>query len=191
MQLIAGRTAQEYNRRKERLGAFWEDRYHATAIEAGEHLHRCVVYIDLNMVRAAAVKHPGEWPHSGYLEIQQPPKRYRIIDLAELSGLCGFDKIPKFQKAHHEWVEAARSEDTAARDDRWAESSAVGSESYVEQVKVELGFRAQHRQVAVADEGYTLRERAQPYGDHFGRENEALRLNNAVPWQINVESIEA
>jgi hypothetical protein len=28
MQLIAGRTAQEYNRRKARHGAFWEDRYH-------------------------------------------------------------------------------------------------------------------------------------------------------------------
>jgi|SRR5688572_7514959 len=49
MQLIAGRMGQEYNQRKERQGAFWEDRYHATAIEGDEHLHRCVVYIDLNM----------------------------------------------------------------------------------------------------------------------------------------------
>jgi REP-associated tyrosine transposase len=31
IQLIAGRTAQEYNQRKNRQGAFWEDRYHATA----------------------------------------------------------------------------------------------------------------------------------------------------------------
>ena len=51
MQLIAGRTAQEYNQRKDRQGAFWEDRYHATAIEADERLHRCLIYIDLNMVR--------------------------------------------------------------------------------------------------------------------------------------------
>src|SRR5919106_5307151 len=28
-QLIAGRTAQEYNQRKNRHGAFWQDRYHA------------------------------------------------------------------------------------------------------------------------------------------------------------------
>ena len=47
MQLIAGRTAQEYNQRKDRQGAFWEDRYHATAIEADEHLHRCLIYIEL------------------------------------------------------------------------------------------------------------------------------------------------
>ena len=52
MQLIAGRTAQEYNERKGRHGAFWEDRYHATAIEADERLHRCLIYIDLNMIRA-------------------------------------------------------------------------------------------------------------------------------------------
>jgi len=52
IQLIAGRTGQEYNQRKGRKGAFWEDRYHATAVESGEHLRRCLVYIDLNMVRA-------------------------------------------------------------------------------------------------------------------------------------------
>ena len=65
MQLIAGRTAQEYNQRKNRHGAFWEDRYHASAIEADEHLHRCLVYIDLNMVRAGAVSHPTDWEQSG------------------------------------------------------------------------------------------------------------------------------
>ncbi|MBW2011660.1 MAG: transposase, partial [Deltaproteobacteria bacterium] len=42
MQLVAGRTAQEYNQRKKRKGAFWEDRYHATAIEHDEHLLRCL-----------------------------------------------------------------------------------------------------------------------------------------------------
>jgi putative transposase len=31
MQLIAARTAQEYNIRKKRKGAFWEDRYHVFA----------------------------------------------------------------------------------------------------------------------------------------------------------------
>jgi len=40
MQLIAGWTAQEYNRRKNRHGAFWEDRCHATAIQADDHLHQ-------------------------------------------------------------------------------------------------------------------------------------------------------
>jgi putative transposase len=36
--LIAGRTGQEYNQRKKRKGAFWENRYHATAVESGGYL---------------------------------------------------------------------------------------------------------------------------------------------------------
>jgi len=62
MQLIAGRSGQEYNQRKKRKGAYWEDRYHATAVESGDHLARCMVYIDTNMVRAGAVNHPSMWP---------------------------------------------------------------------------------------------------------------------------------
>ena len=46
MQLVAGRTAQEYNQRKGRKGAFWEDRYHATAVDSEMYLARCMVYID-------------------------------------------------------------------------------------------------------------------------------------------------
>ncbi len=62
IQLIAGRTGQEYNQRKSRKGAFWEDRYHATAVAFDEHLFKSMVYIDMNMVRAGVVKHPAEWP---------------------------------------------------------------------------------------------------------------------------------
>ena len=40
MQLVAGRTGQEYNQRKNRKGAYREDRYHATTVESGEHLSR-------------------------------------------------------------------------------------------------------------------------------------------------------
>jgi len=46
IQLLAGRVGQEYNERKNRKGAFWQDRYHATAVETGEHLMNCIVYID-------------------------------------------------------------------------------------------------------------------------------------------------
>jgi hypothetical protein len=44
MQLIAGRTGQEYNQRKNRKGAFWEDRYQARAVEAESHLSQCMVF---------------------------------------------------------------------------------------------------------------------------------------------------
>ena len=84
IRLVAGRVGQEYNIRKNRKGAYWEDRYHATAIQTNEHLIKCIVYIDLNMVRAGVVSHPSEWKHCGYNEIQNPKKKYNIIDFAIL-----------------------------------------------------------------------------------------------------------
>ena len=41
---FAGRTGQEYNQRKNRKGAFWDDRYNATAVESGEYLFQCLIY---------------------------------------------------------------------------------------------------------------------------------------------------
>ena len=73
--------AKNNNQREKRKGAFWEDRYHATAVESGEHLFQCLVYIDLNMVCAGVVAHPSEWPFCGYNEIQKPRSKkhsYRL-----------------------------------------------------------------------------------------------------------------
>lgn len=79
-------------------------RYRAWLFESDVHLQRCLVYIDLNMVHAGVVQHPSEWESSGYREIQSPPQRYAIIDLAELSSLCGFKDVERFQEAHRQWV---------------------------------------------------------------------------------------
>jgi putative transposase len=108
MQLVAGRTGQEYNQRKNRKGAFWEDRYHATAVQRDSHLLRCMVYIDLNMVRAGVVEHPCEWPFCGYNEIQNPPQRYSVIDRRRLMALLGIGDQEKFSRAYKGWVEEAR-----------------------------------------------------------------------------------
>lgn len=94
MQLIAGRTAEEYNQRKKRKDAFWEDRYHATAVDTCDYLSQCMVYIDLNMVRAGVVSSPEDLCWSGYHEIQRPPQRYAVIDtnaLLELFGIAHFE----------------------------------------------------------------------------------------------------
>jgi putative transposase len=182
MQLIAGRTGQEYNQRKARHGAFWEDRYHATAIEADEHLHRCLVYIDLNMVRAGVVSHPSNWPHSGYWEIQNPPKRYGIIDLPELSSLCGFNGVTDFQQAHREWVTEALSRESLVREGNWSEAIAVGNLNFIEKVKSELGSKAAHREVTQLEATHVLREEGEAYGRNFGGKAEPLSLENTRFW---------
>lgn len=190
MQLIAGRTAQEYNYRKGRAGAFWEDRYHATAVEADDHLHRCLTYIDLNMARTGVVTHPAEWMHCGYREIQAPPERYAIIDLATLSALCGFGNVGDFRRAHREWVEAALAAGTPARDERWSHSVAVGSASFVEAVKRELGVRAKGREIAASGGLFALQESRRPYRALFDGKNEALRPENTLIWEQSLDDSE-
>jgi len=191
MQLAAGRTAQQYNRRKARQGAFWEDRYHATAIQTGEHLHRCITYIDLNMVRAGVVTHPGAWAHSGYNEIQNPPKRYRIIDLDALTELCGFSSTQQLQLEHRQWVETALAEDTAVPQAQWSESIAVGSEQFSQCVKERLGLSATHREVVQAQDAYALREPVAAHKDDFGSEMVAQSRHNRVSWEVNVGASDA
>ena len=139
VQLLAGRTGQEYNQRKNRKGAFWEDRYHATAIGTGEHLLRCIVYVDLNMVRAGVVEHPKDWPHGGYIEIQHPRRKNILIDYGALANLCGYNDLENLQSAHRGWIEAALSGNQIKRDESWTQSIAIGNRSYVEFFKRQLG----------------------------------------------------
>jgi len=115
IQLVAGRTGQEYNQRKKRKGAFWEDRYHATAVESGSHLIKCLVYIDLNMVRAGVIQHPSEWPFSGYNEIQNPSQRYSLINRERLMGLLGIKDNGQLSLSHRKWVEEVLKEGSGVR----------------------------------------------------------------------------
>jgi putative transposase len=105
IQLIAGRTGREYNRRKKRKGAFWEDRYHATAVETGEHLIRCLAYIDLNMVRAGVVRHPCEWIYGGYHEIQNQKQLYSLIGRQKLKAFLGIVDSNQLSEYHRKWLE--------------------------------------------------------------------------------------
>ena len=158
LQLIAGRTAQAYNRRKNRQGAFWEDRYHATAIDSDTHLARCLVYIDLNMVRAGVVTHPRQWPHSGYHEIQQPGTRYRLIDMPALQDLLGVQRHANLRTLHAQWIEQALATKRVQREGVWSESLAVGGRSFVEQLRRQLGAQAYGRQVRDDANDFVLKE---------------------------------
>jgi putative transposase len=169
MQLIAGCVGRAYNRRKRRRGAFWEDCYHATAVDTDEHLARCFTYIDLNMVRAGVVDHPRHWLEAGYHEIQHPPRRYRVIDRDSLCALLGVsdDKLAALQ---NEWIETALAKGRTEREPQWSEALAVGRRSFVERVQAELSTRALHRRIDEADGAAVLRDPAPAYGAHSSDE---------------------
>jgi hypothetical protein len=185
MQLVAGRTGQEYNQRKNRKGAFWEDRYHATAVEEDIHLSQCMVYVDLNMVRAGVVNHPSDWPFCGYHEIENPRKRYSLIDYESLMDLFGIRSRDEFRKTYRGWVaEALEKEKYREREGRWTESIAVGSEGFIRDVKEKLGPKAIWREMAGTNGSYELREPVAAYDHVFDAENSHLRAPNAFLWDI-------
>ncbi len=53
----------------------------ATAIETDQHLAQCIIYIDLNMIRAGEVTHPGDWVTNGQLKFKIPNKDIALLIL--------------------------------------------------------------------------------------------------------------
>jgi putative transposase len=60
--------ARFYNRRHNRRGYFWGDRFKSVIVEKGETLINCLAYIDLNPLRAGLVERPEQyrWNSLGY-----------------------------------------------------------------------------------------------------------------------------
>jgi hypothetical protein len=138
MQLVAGRVGQVYNKNRNRKGAFWEKRYSATAVQNDEHLGRCFLYIDLNMVRAKKVKHPRQWEHGGYNEIVKPKQRYQTINHKEVVRLLGVDE-KELSKTYQGWLKEALSKGNLSRDEIWSREVAVGDTGFVEMIKKNIG----------------------------------------------------
>jgi REP element-mobilizing transposase RayT len=60
--------ARYYNRRHNRRGYFWGDRFKSVIVDKGETLVNCLAYIDLNPLRAGIVDRPEDyrWNSLGY-----------------------------------------------------------------------------------------------------------------------------
>lgn len=183
VQLLAGRIGQEYNIRKKRNGAFWQDRYHATAVETGEHFRKCIVYIDLNMVRAGVITHPSQWYWSGYNEIQKPRRKNVLIDYDKVSELAGFTTFDTFQSAHRTWVDSELEVDNNKRKQRWTESLAVGGNKFINDIMSHLGPRANGRKIIEKGQTLQIREEVLPYNHHFEGKNSNIASKNTLVWQ--------
>lgn len=164
MQLVAGRTAQEFNKRKNRKGAFWEDRYHATAVESGMHLNRCLLYIDLNMVRAGTVLNPEEWRYSGYSELMRLKERYSGLDIGTLKTLLNCESIKELKALRTQWIiNALKDGIVLKRNPVWSESIAVGREPFLNEFKRTPGAQAYGNKIKQYEEFCYLKDEKMPY----------------------------
>jgi putative transposase len=66
MQAVGRRYVRHFNDAHGRTGTLWEGRYRSTLIEARRHLLACMVYIDLNPVRAGLTAQARDFPWSSH-----------------------------------------------------------------------------------------------------------------------------
>ncbi len=81
-----------------------------------------------------------------------------------LTGLMGFTKLQEFQSVHKRWVEASLQVNESKRESHWTESLAVGSKSFIEELKMKLGFKAKGRSITGSNGDYQLRENVSGFG---------------------------
>jgi REP-associated tyrosine transposase len=142
MRFLQGTTAQDYNRRKKRSGAYWSGRYNTTLIEDGNHLSRCLFYIGLNMVRAKAVTHPSNWQWCGFSEFMGQRKRYRIIDIDFLlNRLRRSPDVIRFREWYIRTIDDIISSEGDRYESVWSEAMAVGSENWLQEITAALPVR--------------------------------------------------
>jgi len=152
---------------KKRYGAYWEDRYHATAIENDSHLFRCMVYIDMNMVRAGVVKHPAEWPCCGYNEILGNRKRFTLINVPALMHLMKINSVDELKATYAEWIKNTLDHGNLWRESLWTESVAVGSQEFVKRTAAALGIRSRGKKLIDLGGTWELREERSAYRHLF------------------------
>lgn len=66
MQALGRGYVRYFNQKQGRTGTLWEGRYKSTLIQAERYLLACMVYIDLNPVRAGLVSEPAEYAWSSH-----------------------------------------------------------------------------------------------------------------------------
>lgn len=134
MQYLSGSAAQDYNRRKQREGAFWSGRFRPTLVQTGRHVSRCFFYISLNMVRAGVVSHPSEWFGGSHAELCGSGGPGRIIDQERLLFCLEWVSPARFR----DWYERTLADECAwawhARQWYWSEAAAIGDKDWIGQL---------------------------------------------------------
>lgn len=83
---LKGRFAQWYNRRHQRYGVLWAERFKSVLIEEGQALGAVAAYIDLNALRAGLCEDPKDYRYCGYAEAVAKDCARAKLGLSEALG---------------------------------------------------------------------------------------------------------
>lgn len=133
VQAMGRRYVQTFNRLHGRTGSLWEGRYRSTLIQTERYLLACMVYIDLNPVRAGMVERPEDFPWSSH--------RHYIGERADTlvtphALYWGLGNTPFAREAaYRELVQAGLARDTLNQlTDSAIKGWALGDDAFVREV---------------------------------------------------------
>ena len=116
-----------------------------------------------------------------YNEIQNPRKRKGIIDFDRLMGLLDFENYDDLKDTHSRWVDSEIQNDSRNKENKWTQSIAVGSKTFIEEMKKALGYRAKGRKIISAEDTFELREAIAPFGNADNLDSGNTYLWNQQP----------
>lgn len=88
MRNLQASFARWYNQKNQRRGRFWANRFKSTLLEDRQQVIDCLLYVDLNPVRAGLVKRPEQWEGSSIFYRELGKDRW----LAPLGDILGIKK---------------------------------------------------------------------------------------------------
>ncbi|AEH44100.1 hypothetical protein Thein_0215 [Thermodesulfatator indicus DSM 15286] len=147
VQDIKQRFSRWYNKRVDRKGYFWADRFKSVIIETGEALLNCLAYIELNPVRAGIVEKPEDyrWCSLGYRARRGTGKTFLSLDsgLPRYEGKSEkerFELLQEFVYGKGGLGEPKRGTGEIFRQKvgYFTESLAIGSKGFVESAAARL-----------------------------------------------------
>ena len=98
MQRLNGIYGKYYNKKYNRVGYVFRDRYKSEGIYSEEYLYNCIRYIYDNPVKAGICSKPEEYPYSNYKKTNEKAKEnYVFIDVEDNNEICE-KVIEKFLK---------------------------------------------------------------------------------------------
>ena len=115
-------------------------------------------------------------------QIQEPKRKNVLINYDKLRELLGFDTYNSVKASHKKWIESCLQNRANNRDEKWTRSIAVGSKSFIRNVKLLMGATAMGRKCIEAGGLYKLRETQIPYNDDYGAKKSEIGSENAYDW---------
>lgn len=144
MQAVGRRYVRHFNDRHGRTGTLWEGRYRSTVIESERYLLACMVYIDLNPVRAGLVQQARDYPWSSHAHCVGL-RQDRLVTPHPLFWALGNTPFAR-EAAYAELVHAGISDrEQAAVTDATLRGWALGTPSFVGELQGLTERRVQPR----------------------------------------------